>query len=222
MCSLPRNICYIHVPFYNHLHSSCQIHYCICSLLTFYLLWTTPCWYLNSSLWFISSLHGGKKPPSGIFMIFMRILHSWNPWHLKAAFCYLGSNSSDGLHPALLGSMFVPCLREMLEGHSTLFFPGFLSLANQSSCPSLGTGWSCEVDVLMSPSSQGVWAHWFNSVSVSWVPTVCQMLWEPLEVKRIKGDKISALRNIFWGCVLEWREKVYNALTSVKMIGKIS
>lgn len=131
----------------------------------------------------------GKKPPSGIFMIFMRILHSWNPWHLKAAFCYLGSNSSDGLHPALLGSMFVPCLREMLEGHSTLFFPGFLSLANQSSCLSLGTGWSCEADVLMSPSSQGVWAHWFNSVSVSWVPTVCQMLWEPLEVKRIKGTR---------------------------------
>lgn len=124
MCSLPRNICYVHVPFYNYLHSRYPDSLLYLFLADFLFFYEPHLCYLNSSFWFISLLHRGKKnTTSKVTSYNMRMntlfLETFVVWEQLPVILALTVWLDHTLH--YLSPHLYHVSEKSLEGHSTLF-----------------------------------------------------------------------------------------------------
>lgn len=150
MCSLPRNMFYIHVLFYSHLHSNYQILPCICSLPTFYFLWTTSFWSLNSSFWFIPSWHGGKKSLQVAFCDIYVNNTFLKPWTSESSFLLSWLSQFSWIAPCVTWVHVCTMSQRNALPVTLPYFP--LGSWVDSG---LRMGWACEASILTSPSFQG-------------------------------------------------------------------
>lgn len=218
MCSLPRNMFYIHVPFYSHLHSNYHILPCICSLPTFYFLWTTSFWSLNSSFWFIPSWHGVKKSLQVAFYDIYVNNTFLKPWTSESNFLLSWLSQFSWIAPYVTW-VHVCTMSQRNALQATLpYFPlgswVDSSFYFQSLADSGAQVWEWDGLVRRPSSYRPLFkvddAGWFSSGSVSWLPTVCQQPREPLNQKLKESSWQDSCSQ---KCPLEWRGQVYNTLT---------